>query len=186
MYLRVVGCGNPQAGDDSAGLEVVRRLRARGEGACELLEMPQASVEMLDLLQGAGVVLFVDAVSSGAPPGTVHLAPLPSSAIEPRALGSLSGHGWGLAEMLGLAGALGRPTPRLVLLGVEVGTVGLGDARTPAVEKAIQIVVEKFPQLRVFLIGAGQRDGHDSRRFPPGDTTFPSGSGDTPIAVGGQ
>lgn len=186
MYLRVVGCGNPQAGDDRAGLEVVRRLRARGEGACELLEMPQASVEMLDLLQGAGVVLFVDAVSSGAPPGTVHLVPLPSLAIEPRALGALSSHGWGLAEILRLAGALGRPTPRLMLLGVEVGTVGPGEACTPAVEGAIQIVVEKFPQLRVFLTGARQRDGHDSRRFPPGDTTFPMGGGDAPIAVGGQ
>ena len=186
LHLRVVGCGNPHAGDDSVGLEVVRRLRARGEGACELLEMPQASVEMLDLLQGAGVVLFVDAVSSGAPPGTVHLVPLPSSAIEPRALSSLSSHGWGLAEMLGLAGALGRPTPQLMLLGVEVGTVGPGEACTPAVEGAIQIVVEKFPQLRVVLTGAGQRDGHDSRRFPPGDTTFPIGSGDAPIAVGGQ
>ena len=186
VYLRVVGCGNPQAGDDSVGLEVVRRLRARGEGACELLEMPQASVEMLDLLQGADVVLFVDAVSSGAPSGTVHLAPLPSLAIEPRALGSLSVHGWGLAEMLGLAGALGRATPRLMLLGVEVGTVGPGEACTPAVEGAIRIVVEKFPQLRVFLTGAGQRDGHDPRRFPPGDTTFPMGGGDAPIAVGGQ
>jgi hydrogenase maturation protease len=186
VYLRVVGCGNPQAGDDSVGLEVVRRLRARGEGACELLEMPQASVEMLDLLQGAGVVLFVDAVSSGAPPGTVHLAPLPSSVIEPRALGSLSGHGWGLAEMLGLAGALGRPTPRLMLLGVEVGTVGPGETCTPAVEGAIQIVVEKFPQLRVLLTEAEQGEGHGFRRFPPGDTTFPIGSGDAPIAVGGQ
>ena len=186
LHLRVVGCGNPHAGDDSVGLEVVRRLRARGEGACELLEMPQASVEMLDLLQGAGVVLFVDAVSSGAPPGTVHLAPLPSSVIEPRALGSLSGHGWGLAEMLGLAGALGRPTPRLMLLGVEVGTVGPGETCTPAVEGAIQIVVEKFPQLRVLLTEAEQGEGHDFRRFPPGDTTFPIGSGDAPIAVGGQ
>jgi hydrogenase maturation protease len=186
VYLRVVGCGNPHAGDDSVGLEVVRRLRARGEGACELLEMPQASVEMLDLLQGAGVVLFVDAVSSGAPPGTVHLVPLPSSGIETRALGALSSHGWGLAEMLGLAGALRRPTPRLMLLGVEVGVVRPGEARTAAVEGAVEIVVEKFPQLRVFLTGAGERDGHDSWRFPPGDTTFPVGNGDAPIAVGGQ
>jgi hypothetical protein len=73
-----------------------------------------------------------------------------------------------------------------MLLGVEVGTVGPGETCTPAVEGAIQIVVEKFPQLRVLLTEAEQGEGHDFRRFPPGDTTFPIGSGDAPIAVGGQ
>ena len=190
MPLRVVGCGNPHAGDDSVGLEVVRRLRARGDCECELLEMPQASVEMLDLLQGGGVVLFVDAVSSGAPPGTVHLAPLPSSGIEPRALGSLSSHGWGLAEMLGLAGALRRPTPRLMLLGLEVGTVAPGAPRSAAVEGATRTVVERFSQLRALLAEADEIQWRSPRCFPPGDTSFPGCSGPAgggiPVAVGGQ
>jgi hydrogenase maturation protease len=165
----VVGCGNPYAGDDSVGLEVVRRLRARGDCECELLEMPQASVDLLDLLEDADVVLFVDAVSSGAPAGTLHLAPLPSAGIELRALGSLSSHGWGLAEMLRLSDALRRPTPRLMLLGVEAGTVTPGAARTPAVEEAIQTVVEKFTQLRALVAEAEKDGGRGARRFLPGD-----------------
>lgn len=186
VRLRVVGCGNPYAGDDSAGLEVVRRLRARGDCACELLEMPQASVELLDLLQDAAAVLFVDAVSSGAPPGTLHLAALPAPGIEPRALGLLSSHGWGLAEMLGLAGAMRRQTPRLMLLGVEVGTVEPGRARTPAVEEAIQTVVEKFAEFRALLTEPEKDDRRSPRRFLPGDTSFPGGSSEGPSAVGGQ
>jgi hydrogenase maturation protease len=169
VRLRVVGCGNPYAGDDSAGLEVVRRLRATGDCECELLEMPQAGLELLDLLQGATVVLFIDAVSSGAPPGTLHLAALPSPGIEPRALGLLSSHGWGLAEMLGLAGAMRRQTPRLMLLGVEVGTVEPGRARTPAVEEAIQTLVEKFTQLRALVAETEKDGGRAARRFLPGD-----------------
>jgi hydrogenase maturation protease len=161
-------------------------LRARGDCQCELFEMPPAGVELLDLLQGATVVLFIDAVSSGAPPGTMHLASLPSSEIEPRALGSLSTHGWGLREVLELAEVLGRQTPRLMLLGVEVGTVAPGAVRTPAVEGAIQTVVEKFPQLRVLLTEVKQDEGRSFRRFLPGDLTFPRGGGEVPIAVGGQ
>jgi hydrogenase maturation protease len=186
IRLRVVGCGSPYAGDDSVGPEIVHRLRARGDCQCELFEMPPAGVELLDLLQGATVVLFIDAVSSGAPPGTMHLASLPSSEIEPRALGSLSTHGWGLREVLELAEVLGRQTPRLMLLGVEVGTVAPGAARTPAVEEAIQTVVEKFPQLRVLLTEVKQDEGRSFRRFLPGDLTFPRGGGEVPIAVGGQ
>ena len=186
VRLRVVGCGNPYAGDDSVGLEIVRRLRAGGDGDCELLEMPQAGVELLNLLEDAEAILFVDAVSSGAPPGTLHLAPLPSPGIEPRTLGSLSSHGWGLAEMLGLAGVLGRQVPRLVLLGVEVGTVEPGRARTPAVEEAIQTVVEKFTEFRALLTEPEKDDWRSPRRFLPGDTSFPGGSGEVPIAVGGQ
>jgi hydrogenase maturation protease len=169
IRLRVVGCGNTYAGDDSVGLEVVRRLRAAGNCGCELIEMPQASVELLDLLHDAAAVLFVDAVSSGAPPGTVHLASLPSSEIEPRALGSLSGHGWGLAEILKLANALRRQTARLMLLGVEVGTVAPGAVRTQAVEEAIQTVVEKFAQLRALVAEAEKDDWRSPRRFLPGD-----------------
>jgi hydrogenase maturation protease len=166
---RVVGCGSPYGGDDSAGLEVVRRLRARGDCGCELVEMPQASVGLLDLLEGADVVLFVDAVSSGAPAGTLHLTPLPSPGIEPRALGSLSSHGWGLAEMLGLRDALRRQTPRLMLLGVEAGTVTPGAARTQVVEEAIQTVVEKFTELRALVAEAEKDGGRGARRFLPGD-----------------
>ena len=169
IRLRVVGCGNTYAGDDSVGPEIVRRLRARGDCQCELFEMPPAGVELLDLLQGATVVLFIDAVSSGAPPGTMHLASLPLSEIEPRALGSLSTHGWGLTEVLELAEVLGRQTPRLMLLGVEVGTVAPGAVRTQAVEGAIQTVVEKFAQLCALVAEAEEDDWRSPRRFLPGD-----------------
>ena len=172
LRWRVVGCGSPYAGDDSAGLEVVRRLRARGDCECELAEMPQASVDLLELLKDADVVLFVDAVASGAPAGTLHLMPLPSPGIEPRAVGSLSSHGWGLAETLKLMEALARPVPRLALLGVEIGTVEPGAPRSPAVEAAMGTVVERFPAVYAFLAAAEKTGWAGPLRFPPGDTSL--------------
>ena len=167
--LRVVGLGNPYAGDDSVGLEIVNRLRARGDCECELLALPQAGVELVEALENVEAVLFIDAVSSGSPAGTLHLVPLPSGEVAPRLLASLSSHGWGLAETLKLMEALGRPIPRLAVLGVEIGTVGPGAPRSPAVEAAMSTVVNRFPAVYAFLAAAEKTGWAGPLRFPPGD-----------------
>jgi hydrogenase maturation protease len=99
----------------------------------------------------AELILFVDAVSSSAPPGTLHLVPLPWPDLEPRALGALSTHGWGLTETIELARTLGRQIPRLVLLGVEIAQVAQGARRSPEVEAAIEFAVENFSRVRQWL-----------------------------------
>lgn len=185
VHLRVVGCGNPWAGDDGAGVEVVRRVRDCGRHACELLERPQAGVELMQLLEGAETVVFVDAVSSGAPAGTLHLLSLPSTEVESRGLGSLSSHGWGVAELLGLMKALGRPTPRLYLVGIEIGSAVPGASRSAAVEQAIRLVVERFPALCSLLAAGGDLVERLPRRFEPADESFPGDRGESPAGEGG-
>ena len=172
-HLLVVGCGNPMAGDDSAGVEIVRRLRGRRNCACQLSTTPNAGIDLLDGSPAADVILFVDAVSSGAPPGALHLVPLPSQDIEPRMLSSVSSHGWGLAETLELARALGRTLPRLFLLGVEVSGVEPGAPRSPAVEHAIAFVVDQFPRMCSALVDSESALWHSAHHFLPGDNSFP-------------
>ena len=168
--LLIVGCGNPDAGDDSVGPEIVRRLGELGGCGCELRAETAPGIELLDLLPLAEVILFVDAVTSGGAPGTLYLTSLPSKELESRALGSLSGHGWGLAEALKLAEALGRTIPRLFLLGIEAGTVAQGAPRSPAVEQAITLVVERISDLRFLLLNS---EVIATRSFHPGDRSFP-------------
>ena len=175
LSMRVVGCGNAQAGDDGAGLEIVRRLRERGDCTCELLERPQAGLELMDALRDADGVLFIDAVSSGSPPGTLHLVPLPSATVVPRALGAISSHGWGLAETLRLMAALHHRLPRLALLGVEIESAQPGAPRSAAVESAVQVVVERFEALEKFLTLEEEWDWVTPRRFAPGEP--PTGKG---------
>jgi len=168
--LMIVGCGNPAAGDDSAGIEIVRRLTELGGCGCDLRAETAPDVGLLDLFPLADVILLVDAVSSGRVPGTLHLTSLPSEELEGRALGALSSHGWGLAEVLELAQALGRATPRLFLLGIEVGTVTQGAARSGAVEQAVGLVVERTSDLRSLLLTS---EVNVTRSFDPGDRSFP-------------
>lgn len=168
--LLIVGCGNADAGDDSAGIEIVRRLGELGDCGCELRAESAPGVGLLDLFPLADVILFLDAVTGGGVPGTLYLTPLPSKKLEPRALGSLSGHGWGVAEALGLAHALGRAIPRLFLLGIEVGTVTQGAARSAAVEQAVGLVVEKISEVRSLLLTS---EINVIRSFDPSDRSFP-------------
>jgi hydrogenase maturation protease len=174
LRLLVVGCGNPLAGDDSAGVEIVRRLEDRSDPALrdQFRTVPSAGVALLETFSAADVVLFIDAVSSGAPPGTLHLIPLLPGEIEPRALGSLSSHGWGLPETLELARSLGRRVPNLMLLGLEVGEVSLGASRSQAVEQAITLVVERFAHLRSLLVDSASPAWRLPHRFLPGSNCF--------------
>lgn len=171
--LLIVGCGNPMAGDDSAGIEIVRRLRALGDCGCDLRGETSPGVGMLDVLPPAGTVLFVDAVTSGGVPGTLYLTSFPSKELETRALGSLSNHGWGLIETLELAHVLGRTIPRVFILGIEAGTVTQGAPRSATVEQAIALVVERIALLRSLLLTNISSEILGTRSFSPYDRSFP-------------
>jgi len=168
----VVGCGGPYAGDDNVGLEIVHRLRARGDCGCEFLELADGALGLLDYLDKADIILLVDAVQSGAPTGTVHLLPLPSREVMPRGMGRVSSHGWGLEQTLRLSRSLGWRPPRLMLLGVELESVAPGTPRTPAVEAALHAVAECFPELQAALHNGESPlwSGHHS--YPPGGSMF--------------
>jgi len=191
--LLVVGCGNLLAGDDGAGVEVVERLVEAGVEGCQLCLMPSGGVDLLEMFPSADVILFVDAVTSGAPAGTLHLIPLPAAevaarapgpvsggdediaatAVVPRAVGSLSSHGLGLLETFELARTLGRHLPRVILLGVEIGEVTPGAPRTPAVDRALTTIVRGFSRLQASLVDLNSSLWRTARQFPPDDDSFP-------------
>jgi hydrogenase maturation protease len=206
--LLLVALGNPLAGDDGAGVEIARRLIERGESGCQVRILLSPGVELLETFGFADVILLVDAVSSGSPPGTLHLVPLVPfeldeavhrtnvthsvgsprgrgdesqkvgtepglPEVEPRALSSLSTHGFGLQATVELARALGRRVPRLMLLGVEAGAVGPGAARSPAVERAISSVLELLPRLLSLLPDPASLVWRAARHFPPETDSFP-------------
>jgi hydrogenase maturation protease len=128
--VRVVGCGNPEAGDDAVGLIAVREARPALEA------MPQvdvveigAGLRIVDLLLvDAAAVVVVDAVRTprGArSPGTIVRVEVGEGDPVPEPDPSLSSHGFAITDALGLAAALGE-APRVVLLGVEVEDVTAG------------------------------------------------------------
>ena len=64
-------------------------------------------------------MLIVDAIRSGAPPGTVHRVDASQAPVPERLRSSSSTHAIGVAEAIELARALGRLPAQVVLYGVE-------------------------------------------------------------------
>lgn len=132
--VRVLGIGSP-AGDDRAGWCVVDALRARLGGradvALDKLDRPGAG--LLAHLEGAAHVVLIDAMRSGAAPGTIRRV----DRADWRNQGGPSSHGFGVFDALALAEALGSLPPALVVYGVEIGAAAPGDDLTPAVRAAV-------------------------------------------------
>jgi hydrogenase maturation protease len=124
----VIGVGNSWRGDDAAGLEVARRVGGvRHEGDC---------TRLLDEWDADDDVLLVDAVSSGAPAGTIHRfdaihEPLPAT------LASSSTHAFGVPGAVELARALGRLPRRLRVVGIEGERWEAGAGLSAAVARAV-------------------------------------------------
>jgi hydrogenase maturation protease len=133
--------GNAFRGDDAVGLEVARLLRGTLPDGVELLEREGEPTALIDSWDGAEAAWLVDAVSSGAPVGTVHRLDAGEEEL-PGDLFHASTHAFGLAEAVELARALGRLPARTIVLGIEGARFEAGDELSPEVAAAAREVVE--------------------------------------------
>ena len=136
----MLGIGNPWRGDDGAGLEVARRLRAEGLRALEREGEPSA---LLDAWAGEREVVVVDAVRSGAEPCTIHRLDARARRL-PAELFAVSTHHLSVAEAVELARALGRLPERLEVYGIEGASFEAGSGLAPAVETAVEAVAAEL------------------------------------------
>lgn len=148
--MLVIGVGNRFGRDDGVGPAVIDRVRqlCPDTPAVEADGEPARLVEAWD---NADLVILVDAVRSGAPPGTCHRLVVESGekTTELGGFGSTtSSHGAGVAEAWALGAALGRTPRRLVVLGVEGGCFepghGLSDAVARTVAEAARSVQDEI------------------------------------------
>lgn len=148
-WLALIGIGNRFRHDDGAGLEVARRLRATHPPGCRVLEEegePGSLIEDWALVQEA---LVVDAVSSGAEPGTLHRFDVTRDPL-PAELFASSTHALGIADAVELARELDRLPPRLAVYGIEGENFETGEGLSFAVEAAVDaLVAELCDELRV-------------------------------------
>ena len=141
--ILIVGVGNPGRGDDAAGRIAAARLRARAPKGLRIAESDGEATSLIALMQEAEEVVLIDAIVSNGEPGTIArieagTSPLPSGRF------GLSSHGFGLAEAIELARALGQLPPRCVIYGVEGRSFGHGDPLSGEVDAAVDDVVAQI------------------------------------------
>jgi hydrogenase maturation protease len=143
--MLVIGCGNRLRGDDGVGPAVVDGLLRRGPPpGLRCLDAGTAGVDVVLAMRGEDRVVLVDACLGGGEPGTVR--ELRAEDLEPREPGPLSTHGirWDRALALGRA-VLQDAFPRsLVVYVVEAASLEPGDPLTPAVERAVERLVDEL------------------------------------------
>ncbi len=136
----VIGMGSEYRRDDGAGPAVADEVARTCTGVDRLGPIAEP-LDLLGLWDGADLAVVVDAVRSGADPGTVELIEL----VEPDATdgrplesrGATSTHGIGLAGVLRLSRAVGGAPGRVVVVGIEGDDFSQGMGLTPAVERAV-------------------------------------------------
>jgi hydrogenase maturation protease len=138
--LKVVGIGNAWRSDDAVGLVVARGLREVLPESVEVLEREGEPTSLIETWADAQALWLVDAVSSGAQPGTVHRLDA-SHAELPEQFGGGSTHHFSLGEAVAMARALGRLPKHVVVFGVEGESFEIGNHLTPEVAAAVPVVV---------------------------------------------
>ena len=136
----VIGVGNRWRRDDAVGLEVIDSLRERVDDSVSLVESDGEPTRLLDAFDLAPAVIMVDAVATGAEPGTVHRftdGELPSQ----MGIGQ-SSHLVQLVETIELGKLLGRLPNGLVLVGIEASDFDNGEGMTTAVAAGVQAAVD--------------------------------------------
>ena len=136
----VIGCGNTDRSDDGAGILVARRLRERGLNA---LEHSGDGLALIELWHGFDDVIIVDAMLSGADPGTVSSwdpvsQPLCSENWR------CSTHVCGPAEAIELARVLGRLPARIQIYGIEAQNFEPGAGVSSRVMGAVNRLSDKL------------------------------------------
>ena len=138
----VLGLGNPLRGDDGVGPRIIEELTRQGlpEGVTAL-DVGNAGLDLLNILEGWERAVIVDAAEMGREPGRF-VRFTPDEARLTQAGDHVSLHNAGLSEALALANALGRTLPELVIFGVQPAEVDWKAELSSPVEAAIPALTE--------------------------------------------
>lgn len=124
FQVAIIGVGSP-FGDDQLGWQAVEWLMHSGLSqrfshmhlAFNQADRPGAL--LLEQLRGTDAAIIIDAMQSGAVPGTLRAFTLEQLLAQPSGL--LSSHAFGVAQTLALGASLGGLPRMLRVLGIEMG-----------------------------------------------------------------
>ncbi len=130
-------------------------------------------LSLLPYIENTPHLILLDAVRSGAPPGS--LVRVTGEQVAPVVATRLSPHQVGVADLLSGAHLIARRPGRVLLLGVEPARITLGIERTPVVEAAIEPLLEE-------VVAELARLGHPPRLRP--SPAFDEAGADAARALG--
>ena len=136
----VIGVGNLLRADDGVGIYAAHRLKEKRPDI-EVVDISTASIEMLEFIRGRDNVVIIDAIKTGAEPGTIHRI----TPQELRSTSFTSSHSLNLSSVLLLGCQLYKDEmpKKLVILAVEAEDINSYSSElTTKVQLAIPKLLE--------------------------------------------
>lgn len=143
--ILIIGIGNPYRGDDGVGLRVAQDIKKKLPDHVNVIEESGDGAALMDSWKDTDIVILIDAVHSGAKPGTIHQFDVHTQTI-PTKFFHYSTHAFGVAEAIELERALKQLPKNLIVYGIEGKCFEAGIGLSLEVEKSAQEVVKRVQQ----------------------------------------
>jgi hydrogenase maturation protease len=151
----VLGVGNELYRDEGVGVVVARQLALEElPPEVRVVEGALGGINLLFEMEGASLVIVLDAVDMGLPPGTVRaFTPEEVEVVPPAMVASL--HQVGLGQVLELGQLIGV-RPRVHIVGIQPEAVAPGFDLTDTVTQAIPEALRTVRRLLAEPVAPGQ------------------------------
>lgn len=139
--IAIIGCGNPNRGDDGAGAEVVRLLRTAFNehgGRVRLLDAGTDGMGVMFAARGCEMVIIIDACRSGAEAGAVFEVPGADLAQPPKDTFTLHDFRWDHALHAGRRMFTADFPAAITVFLIEAQHIEFGIGLSPAVAVAAE------------------------------------------------
>ena len=143
--ILIVGIGNTYRSDDAVGLCVAQHLKRQTFDCVNVIEESGDGAALMDSWKDSDAIILMDAVHSGAQPGTIHRFDVHTQTI-PTKFFHYSRHAFGVAEAIELARALKQLPQNLIVYGIEGKSFEAGIGLSLEVEKAVEEVMMRVKQ----------------------------------------
>lgn len=143
----IIGVGNPDRGDDGAGLAAAALMRERFDHRDDIRVIQHwgESTGLVDAMTGWDDVIIIDAASSGRASGSWHVFEVTASPL-PSDLADMSSHGFGIPQAIELARALDTLPKRCRVYAIEGATFEAGTPLSEPVRTAALAIADDIMQ----------------------------------------
>jgi hydrogenase maturation protease len=143
MPAIMIGIGNGYRSDDTVGLLVAKEVLETRISNVVVKQESGEGAALMEAWKGSDNVVIVDAVSSGAEPGNIHIIDAAKNGL-PDNFFHRSTHAFGVTEAVELARSMDRLPSRLLIYGIEGKNFGAGTVITPEVRDAAKRVYKQI------------------------------------------
>jgi len=141
LKIVILGVGNLLLSDEGVGVHVAHELmKLELPPEVSVVEGGTDGFRLLNVITEADRVIVIDAVRSGADPGSVYRFDVNDvRSVPPGFMTSV--HQVGILEVIELSGLIGK-TPRTTVIGVEPRSLEMGMELSPEVKEKIPRIIE--------------------------------------------